>query len=102
MKKTVLFVAGFACLLFGIPPRLPAATLHAAPAAQAQQQKSQVFIGTILKKGDTVVFSDNNGITYRIDDVVDASQLIGKRVRIVGILDTKNALIHVESMEQIS
>jgi uncharacterized protein YdeI (BOF family) len=101
MRKGLIFIATSASLLL-TPPKLAAVAGDPVPATQAQPQKSQIFVGTIVKRGDTFLFSDNNGRTYRIDDAVDASQLVGKRVRIVGVLDTKKNLIHVESIQQVS
>lgn len=72
----------------------------AQPAEPKAQAKSQTFLGTIMKSGNEFVFSDDaTKLSYQLDDQQTASKFDGKKVRVVGMLDSTNKLIRVQSIE---
>jgi hypothetical protein len=64
--------------------------------AQPQQPSGQTFSGTIVKSGDKFVLQDDKGTTYDIDHQDVVKKFEGKRVRVVGTLDSTGKMIHVQ------
>jgi uncharacterized protein YdeI (BOF family) len=69
-------------------------------ASQKHDSKFETFTGTIAKKGDQFVLTDNSSkFSYSLDDQQTAEKFAGKKVRVKGILDTVNNTIRIETIE---
>ena len=65
---------------------------------QQAQQQGQVFRGTMVMKAGKYFFNDaSSKTTYQLDHQAQLSKykLDGKKVQIVGTVDTSNRMIHV-------
>jgi len=76
------------------PPDQTAPTTDSS--ASAQQPSGQTFSGTIVKSGDKYVLQDDKGTTYDIDHQDVVKKFEGKKVRVVGTLDSTGKMIHVQ------
>jgi uncharacterized protein YdeI (BOF family) len=80
-----------------------ASTTKAATLMQAGQKrdsKFETFTGTIAKKGDQFVLTDDSSkMSYSLDDQQTAEKFAGKKVRVKGILDAVNNTIRVQIIE---
>lgn len=108
MRKIALFVAAVGLLGAGIAAATPkqAQPLTSFDAFQNQGQQNQqqpemqTFMGTIMKTGDQLVFSDDaTQSSYRLDDQKTAQKFEGKKVRVTGLLDAQDNMIRVQSIE---
>ena len=69
-------------------------------ASQKRDSKFETFTGTIAKKGDQFVLTDNSSkFSYSLDDQQTAEKFAGKKVRVKGILDAINNTIRIETIE---
>ena len=69
-------------------------------ASQKRDSKFETFTGTIAKKGDQFVLTDNSSkFSYSLDDQQTAEKCAGKKVRVKGILDAVNNTIRIETIE---
>jgi|HubBroStandDraft_2_1064218.scaffolds.fasta_scaffold94702_2 uncharacterized protein YdeI (BOF family) len=69
-------------------------------ASQKRDSKFETFTGTIAKKGDQFVLTDNSSkFSYSLDDQQTAEKFAGKKVRVKGILDSVNNTIRIETIE---
>ncbi len=69
-------------------------------ASQKRDSKFETFTGTIAKKGDQFVLTDDSSkFSYSLDDQQTAEKFAGKKVRVKGILDTVNNIIRIETIE---
>jgi hypothetical protein len=69
-------------------------------AGQKRDSKFETFNGTIAKKGDQFVLTDDSSkFSYSLDDQQTAEKFAGKKVRVKGILDTVNNTIRIETIE---
>jgi uncharacterized protein YdeI (BOF family) len=69
-------------------------------ASQKRDSKFETFTGTIAKKGDQFVLTDNSSkFSYSLDDQQTAEKFAGKKVRVKGILDAVNNTIRIETIE---
>lgn len=83
-------------------PTLQAQSQSQAPSAQQGQQKSQTFVGKVvkLKNGRFALLTDPQaGKGAYLDDQQKAAQFDGKNVKVTGTLDPSTALIHVSKIE---
>jgi hypothetical protein len=65
----------------------------------AQSQPSQIFVGKIAKSKGDVVFKDDAGTAYKLDNTDQAKSFVGKTVKVTGTLDTATNTIHVTNIE---
>jgi hypothetical protein len=66
----------------------------------SQSQPSQIFVGKIAKsKSGDVVFKDDAGTSYKLDNADQATQYVGKTVKMTGTLDASTNTIHVTNIE---
>ena len=69
-------------------------------ASQKRDSKFETFTGTIAKKGDQFVLTDDSSkFSYSLDDQQTAEKFAGKKVRVKGILDSVNNTIRIETIE---
>jgi Protein of unknown function (DUF5818) len=91
-------IASFAQQSAPAPDQQP--STQAAPStdssASTQQPSGQTFSGTIMKSGDKYVLQDDKGVTYDIDHQDVVKKFEGKKVRVVGTLDSTGKMIHVQ------
>jgi hypothetical protein len=117
---SALFLGIATLLLLGVH------SVHAAPSQQQPEQahthrknaerntNREVIVGTIEWEYkplswdcDTpncdhfALYDPASGINYDLDDALLASRYEGKKVRLTGIVDTKNDAIHVVLIEEI-
>jgi Protein of unknown function (DUF5818) len=78
-----------------------AVLLNAAALAanQANDPKIKTFTGTIAKKGDQFILTDDSKSSYQLDDQETAEKFAGKKVRVKGILDAINNTIRIQTIE---
>ena len=82
-------------------------TLHAqtqsqAPNAQQDQQKSQTFVGKVVKATNgqfALLMDEQAGKGVYLDDQEKAKQFEGKNVKVTGVLETAKNLVHVTNIE---
>lgn len=73
-----------------------------APSAQQDQQKSQTFVGKVvkLKNGRFALLTDEQaGRGAYLDDQQKAAKFEGKNVKVTGTLEASKALIHVSTIQ---
>ena len=71
--------------------------------AQKRDSKFETFTGTIAKKGDQFVLTDDSSkMSYSLDDQQTAEKFAGKKVRVKGILDAVNNTIRVQIIEIVA
>ena len=69
-------------------------------AGQKRDSKFETFTGTIAKKGDQFILTDDSSkFSYALDDQQTAEKFAGKKVRVKGILDAVNNVIRIETIE---
>ena len=88
----VVFLYGSLALLNG--------AAHAVPEA-APSRYVEAYSGTIvsLNGQQFILRDDDDGSWYNLDDQRDAAKFAGKKVLVVGKLDTRTDVIHVEQIE---
>src|SRR5882757_4724591 len=72
-----------------------------APSAQQDQQKSQTFVGKVIKarNGQYALLTDEQaGKGAFLDDQDKAKQFEGKNVKVTGVLEAARSLIHVSNI----
>jgi hypothetical protein len=70
--------------------------------AQQDQQKTQTFMGKIVKinNGQFALLTDEQaGKGVFLDDQDKAKQFEGKSVKVTGVLDIANKIVHVTNIE---
>jgi len=68
--------------------------------AQRRDSKFETFTGTIARKGDQFILTDDSSkFSYSLDDQQTAEKFAGKKVRVKGILDAVNNTIRIEAIE---
>jgi hypothetical protein len=85
-----------------LTPTLQAQSQSQAPSAQQDQQKSQTFVGKIVKTKDgrfALLTDEQTGKGVYLDDQQKAAQFEGKNVKVTGTLEASRALIHVSNIE---
>ncbi|HTX15334.1 MAG TPA: DUF5818 domain-containing protein [Candidatus Baltobacteraceae bacterium] len=99
MKRTDVFLA-CVVLLCGASPMLgAAANPGTAPAAS---RAVEAYTGTIVSLNGQryILRDDDNNVWYHLDDQQDASKFVGKKVLVVGRLDARTDVIHVDQIEE--
>jgi hypothetical protein len=79
-----------------------ARAVAAAPAGQEDQQKSQVFVGKVIKARDgryALLTDEQAGKGVYLDDQEKAKQFEGKNVKVTGVLEVARNLVHVTDIE---
>lgn len=72
-------------------------------AGQKRDSKFETFTGTIAKKGDQFILTDDSSkMSYSLDDQETAEKFAGKKVRVKGILDAVNNTIRVQIIEIVA
>jgi Protein of unknown function (DUF5818) len=73
----------------------------ASAAAPARSRAVEAYAGTIVSLNGQrfILRDDDNGIWYNLDDQKDAAKFAGKKVWVVGKLDGRTDVIHVEQIE---
>jgi hypothetical protein len=93
---------GFALSSPRITPILRAQSEGQAPSAQQDQQKSQTFVGKIIKakNGQYALLTDEQaGKGAFLDDQEKAKAFEGKNVKVTGVLEAARGLIHVTDIQ---
>jgi hypothetical protein len=70
--------------------------------SSAQGQTTQIFVGKIAKSKGDLVLRDDAGTSYKLDNADQASQFVGKNVKVTGTLDTGTNTIRVANIEASS
>ena len=65
----------------------------------SQGQTSHIFVGKIAKSKGDLVFKDDAGTMYKLDNADQAKSFVGKNVKITGTLDESTKTIHVATIE---
>ncbi|HKD63428.1 MAG TPA: DUF5818 domain-containing protein [Candidatus Acidoferrales bacterium] len=77
--------------------------INTLPANQKRDSKIETFTGTIAKKGDQFILTDDSSkMSYSLDDQETAEKFSGKKVRVKGILDAVNNTIRVQIIEIVA
>lgn len=72
-------------------------------ASQKRDSKIETFTGTIAKRDNQFVLTDDSSkFSYSLDDQQTAEKFAGKKVRVKGILDTVNNTIRIETIEIVA
>jgi hypothetical protein len=72
------------------------------PAAQQEQQKSQTFVGKVVKTRDgqyALLTDEQAGKGVYLDDQEKAKGFEGKNVKVTGTLEVAKNLVHVTNIE---
>ena len=106
MKRNHLWVAApwalalvLGCLQFNPVLRAQSQT---APTGQEDQQKTQVFVGKIVKINDgrfALLTDEQAGKGVYLDDQEKAKAFEGKSVKVTGVLEAAKNLVHVSNIE---
>ena len=87
-----------------LTPTLQAQSQSQDPSAQQDQQKSQTFVGKVikLKDGRFALLTDAQaGKGAYLDDQQKAAPFEGKNVKITGTLEASTGLIHISNIEPV-
>jgi Protein of unknown function (DUF5818) len=69
----------------------------------AQIQQALAFSGRVTRERGQLVLKDPvTRMTYQLDNPAKAKQYIGKKVKVIGILEMKSNTIHIDSIEPLS
>ena len=106
MKRNHLWAAAPLAIGLALGPLQFTSTLRAQsqtpPAAQEDQEKTQVFVGKVIKtkNGQYALLTDEQGGrgSY-LDDQDKAKSFEGKTVKVTGVLETAKNLIHVKDIQ---
>ncbi len=93
---------GIALTVPQLTPTLQAQSQSQAPSAQQDQQKTQTFVGKIVKakNGQYALLTDEQaGKGAFLDDQEKAKAFEGKSVKVTGVLEASRALIHVTDIQ---
>ncbi len=85
-----------------LTPTLQAQSQSEPPSAQQDQQKTQTFVGKIVKLKDgrfALLTDEQAGKGAYLDDPQKAAQFEGKNVKVTGTLETARSLIHISNIE---
>lgn len=106
MKRNQLWVVGpcAIALMLGSLQFTPvlSAQSQTPPAAQQDQQKSQVFVGKIVKAKDgryALLTDEQTGKGVFLDDQDKAKGFEGKSVKVTGVLEAAKNLVHVSDIQ---
>ena len=107
IRRVVNFGAASLTLGLGLglvqfTPVLSAQSRSQAPSAQQDQQKSQTFVGKIvkLKNGMYALLTDEQaGKGVYLDDQQKAMEFEGKNVKVTGVLEVAKNLVHVTDIQ---
>ncbi len=73
------------------------------PSADAQTQEALAFTGRVTQEQGHLVLKDSvTKMSYQFDDPSKAQPYIGKQVKVVGKLELKSNIIHIDSIEPLS
>jgi len=99
MKRADLLL-GCVVFLYGSLPVFNGVAC-AAPKAAASSRYVEAYSGTIvsLNGRQFILRDDDDGVWYNLDDQRNAAKFAGKKVLVVGKLDTHTDMIHVEQIE---
>jgi len=73
-----------------------------APTGQENQQKTQVFVGKIIKARDgryALLTDEQAGKGVYLDDQEKAKPFEGKNVKVTGVLEAAKNLVHVSDIQ---
>lgn len=71
--------------------------------ADAQTQEALAFTGRVIQEQGHLVLKDSvTKMSYQFDDQTKAQPYIGKQVKVVGKLELKSNIIHIDSIEPLS
>lgn len=85
-----------------LTPTLQAQSQSQAPSAQQDQQKTQTFVGKVVKLKDgrfALLTDEQAGKGAYLDDPQKAAPFEGKNVKVTGILEVAKSLIHISNIE---
>ena len=85
-----------------VVPFLRAQPQNQEPNAQQEQQKTQTFIGKVVKarNGQYALLTDEQaGKGVYLDDQEKAKEFEGKNVKVTGVLDMAKNIVHVTDIE---
>jgi outer membrane biogenesis lipoprotein LolB len=69
----------------------------------AQTQEALAFTGRVTSKQGQLVLKDPvTKMTYQLDNQAKAKLYIGKKVKVIGILEMKSNTIHIDTIEPLS
>jgi Protein of unknown function (DUF5818) len=75
----------------------------AQPSADAQTQEALAFTGRVTTEQGHLVLKDPvTKMSYQFDDPSKARPYVGKQVKVIGKLDLKSNIIHIDSIELLS
>jgi hypothetical protein len=102
MRRAALLL-GCVVFLYGSLPIFNG-TAYAAPRAAASSRAVEAYAGTIVSlNGQRFVLRDEDDDNwYNLDDQQEASKFAGKKVWVMGKLDARTDVIHVEQIEETS
>jgi hypothetical protein len=75
---------------------------QSAPAGQQDQQKTEVFVGKIIKARDgryALLTDEQAGKGVYLDDQEKAKAFEGKNVKVTGVLEAAKNLVHVSDIQ---
>lgn len=81
---------------------LQAQTQSQAPNAQQDQQKSQTFVGKIVKAANgqyALLTDEKSGQGVYLDNQDKAKEFEGKNVKVTGVLEAAKNLVHVTDIQ---
>jgi len=99
--RTMPLALGLAFGVMQVAPTLQAQAQHD-PAAGQEQQKSQTFVGKVVKARNgqyALVTDEQAGKGVYLDDQDKAKEFEGKNVKVTGTLELAKNLVHVTNIE---
>jgi hypothetical protein len=72
------------------------------PAGQEDQQKTEVFVGKVVKAGDgryALLTDERAGTGHYLDNQEKAKEFEGKNVKVTGVLEVAKNLVHVSDIQ---
>ena len=99
---TAALAMGLALGSTQVTPTLLGQSQNQDPSAQQDQQKTQTFVGKIVKarNGQYALLTDEqNGKGVYLDNQEKAKDFEGKNVKVTGVLDVAKNIVHVTDIQ---
>ncbi len=72
------------------------------PDNQKPAAETKTFAGKIVKNGNALVLSDQDGkTTYKLDDQQKAQEFVNKDVKVTGVFDASTGIIRVSAIDPV-
>jgi hypothetical protein len=107
VKENICLYCAALAMLLGAAVIPGYANSPASPSRHKSQTQAQTFIGELQgpvenrEWVDLILYDQTRKANFYLDDNWKAENYVGHKVKVIGTLDEKNAIIHPESIEEL-